>query len=283
MFTADYAGQFDVFLPGLATLRLPLPLGGSSNHFRTATLRAAGGWDSWNVTEDADLGMRLARFGYRSDMITSTTYEEAPAQFGPWLRQRTRWFKGWMQTWRVHMRQPRRLLRDLGPAGFVTFQLVVGGNVLAALVHPLFMAGLVHAMVSEAGMWDSQNTTAKALALIYGANIVIGYLTSALLGWIGLSRRGLTSTAWVLVLTPVHWLLLSLAAWRALFQLITAPHAWEKTEHGLARTSRRAASRMRALLALERELQAMNESGELPPASNGVRDTSATRRRRARP
>lgn len=94
-FTAEYAGQFDVFLPGLAALRLPLPLGGSSNHFYTATLRDVGAWDPYNVTEDADLGMRLARFGYRSAMIDSTTYEEAPAQFGPWLRQRTRWFKGW--------------------------------------------------------------------------------------------------------------------------------------------------------------------------------------------
>ena len=92
-------------------MHLPLPLGGSSNHFYTATLRDAGGWDPYNVTEDADLGMRLARFGYRTGVINSTTYEEAPARIGPWLRQRTRWFKGWMQTWPVHMRQPARLLR----------------------------------------------------------------------------------------------------------------------------------------------------------------------------
>ena len=98
MFTAEYAGQFDVFLPGLAAMRLPLPLGGSSNHFRTATLRAIGGWDAYNVTEDADLGMRLSRFGHRTAVIASTTYEEAPARLGAWLRQRTRWFKGWMQT-----------------------------------------------------------------------------------------------------------------------------------------------------------------------------------------
>ena len=97
LITAEYAGQFDVFLPGLAVLRLPLPLGGSSNHFYTAILREVGGWDSYNVTEDADLSMRLARFGYRSDVIDSTTYEEAPAHFGPWLRQRTRWFKGWIR------------------------------------------------------------------------------------------------------------------------------------------------------------------------------------------
>ena len=97
LFTAEYAGQFDVFLPGLAVMGLPLPLGGSSNHFRTATLRAAGAWDPYNVTEDADLGMRLARLGYRTATIASTTHEEAPARLGAWLRQRTRWFKGWMR------------------------------------------------------------------------------------------------------------------------------------------------------------------------------------------
>ena len=96
VFTAEYAGLFDVFLPGLAAWRLPLPLGGSSNHFRSAVLRQVGAWDPYNVTEDADLGMRLARLGYYTTVIRSTTYEEAPAQFHPWLRQRTRWFKGWV-------------------------------------------------------------------------------------------------------------------------------------------------------------------------------------------
>jgi cellulose synthase/poly-beta-1,6-N-acetylglucosamine synthase-like glycosyltransferase len=96
MFTAAYAGQFDPFFSGLAALHLPLPLGGSSNHFRTTALRRVGGWDPYNVTEDADLGIRLARLGYRSTALSSATYEEAPASFGPWLRQRTRWYKGWM-------------------------------------------------------------------------------------------------------------------------------------------------------------------------------------------
>ncbi len=97
MFTANYAGQFDVFLPGLAALRLPFPLGGSSNHFRTSVLRKVGGWDPYNVTEDADLGIRLYRLGYRSAALSSATYEEAPARFLPWLKQRTRWYKGWMR------------------------------------------------------------------------------------------------------------------------------------------------------------------------------------------
>ena len=270
LFTAEYAGQFDVFLPGLAALRLPLPLGGSSNHFYTATLREVGGWDPYNVTEDADLGMRLARFGYRSGMIDSTTYEEAPAHFGPWLRQRTRWFKGWIQTWLVHMRQPRRLLRDLGLPGFLTFQLIVGGNVLAALVHPLFMAGLIYSVASGAPMWRGDSAAVAVLAALYGTTVVIGYLTSAFLGWLGLARRGLLSTAWVLFLTPAHWLLLSLAAWRALYQLVVAPYAWEKTEHGLAKSSRRAANLTRSLLELERHLSALKNSGELPALADGT-------------
>src|SRR6185437_5600931 len=149
----EYAGQFDVFLPGLAVMGLPLPLGGSSNHFRTATLRAAGAWDSYNVTEDADLGMRLARLGYRTATIASTTHEEAPARLGAWLRQRTRWFKGWMQTWLVHMRSPYRLVRELGVPGFIAFQLVVGGSALAALVHPLFLATLIDAAIRDAPPW----------------------------------------------------------------------------------------------------------------------------------
>jgi cellulose synthase/poly-beta-1,6-N-acetylglucosamine synthase-like glycosyltransferase len=98
MFTAEYAGQFDVLLPGMAALRLPLPLGGSSNHFITEVLREAGAWDPFNVTEDADLGIRLGRLGHRCGVIASTTDEEAPAQFSPWLRQRTRWIKGWIRT-----------------------------------------------------------------------------------------------------------------------------------------------------------------------------------------
>jgi cellulose synthase/poly-beta-1,6-N-acetylglucosamine synthase-like glycosyltransferase len=279
-YTAEYAGQFDVFLPGLTAMGLPLPLGGSSNHFDTATLRKIGGWDPYNVTEDADLGMRLARFGYRSEMIWSTTYEEAPAHVGPWLRQRTRWFKGWMQTWLVHMRQPGRLLRELGRPGFLGFQLMVGGNALAALVHPLFMTGLIVAIASGNDVWQSGGTPV-GLGALYGSIVIIGYLSSGFLGWLGLMQRGLTLSAWVLLLTPVHWLLLSVAAWRAVYQLVFAPFVWEKTAHGLAKTSHRAAKITRALLELERELEALKKSGRLPVV-NAATDTSAARRRRLR-
>lgn len=279
LYTTEYAGQFDVFLPGIAALQLPLPLGGSSNHFRTEILREVGGWDAYNVTEDADLGLRLARFGYRTDVISSTTYEEAPAKMGPWLRQRTRWFKGWMQTWLVHMRGPRRLLGDLGFAGFVSFQLIVGGNALAALVHPLFLGSLIYSVARGAPMWRGGSLAVTVLATLYGTSVVIGYLTSAFLGWLGLMRRGLLSTAWVLLLTPLHWLLLSLAAWRAFYQLIVAPYAWEKTEHGLAKNSRLNATTTRSLLELERHLSDLEMSGNLPAMSERTKDTSSNPRR----
>ncbi|MDO9412571.1 MAG: glycosyltransferase [Pseudolabrys sp.] len=272
-FTAEYAGQFDVFLPGLTALQLPLPLGGSSNHFHTATLRKIGGWDAHNVTEDADLGMRLARFGYRADVIDSTTYEEAPADFRPWLKQRTRWFKGWMQTWLVHMREPVKMFQDLGLTGFLVFQLMVGGNALAALVHPLFMAGLIYMLAQGRGI-VGETTTLAVLGALYGMTAIIGYLTSAWISWLGLRRRGLASAGWVLLLTPIYWLMLSIAGWRALFQLFFAPYAWEKTTHGLAKTSHRADRTTRALFNLERELTGMKQRGELPEV-NEATNTSA--------
>ena len=137
MFTLDYALWFDFLLPGLDYLGIPMPLGGTSNHFRISALRAIHGWDPFNVTEDADIGIRLARHGLRVQTLDSTTFEEATNSLPNWLRQRTRWLKGYMQTWLVHMRSPRALLRNAGVAGFFGFQLFVGGTVLSALLNPL--------------------------------------------------------------------------------------------------------------------------------------------------
>ena len=239
LFTAEYCGLFDVFLPALAAWRLPLPLGGSSNHFRTAALREVGGRDPYNVTEDADLGMRLARRGFDTAVIASTTYEEAPSRLEPWLKQRSRWFKGWFQTWAVHMRTPRALYRQLGLTGFIVFQLLVGGTALAALVHPLFAVAMIYHMASD--LPDITYSLAQlTLALLHSTAFIAGYLASTALALVGLARRNLLQHASVLVLMPILWGLLSLAAWRGLIQLLRDPYRWEKTEHGLARTSRQA-------------------------------------------
>lgn len=146
-----------------------------------------------------------------------------------------------MQTWLVHMRHPLRLARELELPGFLTFQLVVGGTVLSALVHPLFIATFVYAAVVSSPLPIGADGAAALLAGLCGGALVAGYLTSATLGLIGLKRRGLLRHGYVLLLMPLHWLLLSLAAWRALWQLVADPFRWEKTAHGLARTSRLAA------------------------------------------
>jgi hypothetical protein len=126
------------------------------------------------------------------------------------------------------------------------------------------LGGLIYSVMSGSPMWRGDSLADAILATLYGTTVVIGYLTSAFLGWLGLMRRGLLATSWVLLLTPLHWLLLSLAAWRALYQLIVAPYAWEKTEHGLARSSRVNANMTRALVELERYLTSLEETGNLP-------------------
>ncbi|MGB3446115.1 MAG: glycosyltransferase [Xanthobacteraceae bacterium] len=228
MFAAEYAGQFDVFLPGLATLGLPLPLGGSSNHFRTATLREIGGWDAYNVTEDADLGFRLARSGYRASTFTSTTFEEAPVCFDGWLRQRSRWMKGWMQTWGVHMRAPRRLWREVGAKGVLSLNLLIGGNVLTALAAPILLLELAAYLWLRAATDQPTALFTGPLMELHMAAIVAGYASTAIVGVMGLARRGQLRRSWVLLLTPIYWALLSVAAWRALYQLFKEPYRWEK-------------------------------------------------------
>jgi cellulose synthase/poly-beta-1,6-N-acetylglucosamine synthase-like glycosyltransferase len=193
-------------------------------------LRQVGGWDPYNLTEDADLGMRLCRLGYRTDVLPSATYEEAPARFRAWLKQRTRWYEGWMQTWLVHMRRPRRLWRDLNPTGTFAFQLLLAGNVLSALVHPIFMAALAYLLLIKPPL--------QAVGYLGAATLLAGYASTILVEARGLGRRGLLRHGWALIFTPVYWFLLSWAAWRALYKLLRDPQAWEKTEHGLAKTSR---------------------------------------------
>jgi cellulose synthase/poly-beta-1,6-N-acetylglucosamine synthase-like glycosyltransferase len=177
----------------------------------------------------------IARY---SVMFRSTTYEEAPARFAAWLRQRSRWMKGWMQTWSVHMRSPVRLWRDAGPSGFFTLNILVGGNVLTALAHPLLLGEFAFRMAASALDAGAASFLAKPFVELYIVTIAAGYLSTAIVGLMGLARRRLLHEAWILALTPLYWVCLSIAAWRALYQLLREPYRWEKTEHGLARSSR---------------------------------------------
>lgn len=223
-FAAEYAIQFREVLPLLARLGLPLPLGGTSNHFRAEALRAAGGWDPFNVTEDADLGYRLARDGWTSAMIEPPTWEEAPVNLRAWTLQRARWIKGHMQTWLVLMRAPFRTMREMGGAAFASMQVLLLGGVLAAFMHlPLaaIFAVSVFTPLKLLGPPDIALAVAGYATAIYGA-----LAAAALLRDGRLARAALTM--------PFYWPLHSIAAVRALGSLIVRPHHWRKTAHGVS-------------------------------------------------
>lgn len=241
-FTIEYASLFGGILPMLDKARLPIPLGGTSNHFRASVLRKLGAWDAHNVTEDADLGMRIYRAGLRAQVLESVTYEEAACQPGNWLRQRTRWLKGWMQTYCVHMRQPGRLLRELGWRGFLVFQGHFAGIVVAALVHPWSYVLIAHELTAGELLNSPAALLDRPILMIALINLSVGYAASMLLGYLVVQDRRLRMLAPQILLIPAYWLLISAAAYRALYQLVVAPHYWEKTEHGVTRVDRRARS-----------------------------------------
>ncbi len=231
-FAVEYLALFDALLPAFELARLPLPLGGTSNHFPIAVLERVGGWDPYNTTEDADLGIRLARFGYRSRVLASETYEEAPARFGDWLKQRTRWLKGWMQTYIVHTRQPLRLLRELGLRRFVGFHAIIGGLILSALVHPIFYLLVAWSQLNGGFLTEPQTMAGAVLRGVAAVNIGAGYAIAIVLGFMAATMAGARRLSLSAMFIPFYWLFISLAAYRALYQLIRRPFEWEKTNHG---------------------------------------------------
>lgn len=232
LFSLEYASLFDYMLPALQKLHIPIPLGGTSNHIRASVLREIGNWDPYNVTEDADLGMRLAMHGYRTEMLDSITLEEAPLRLSGWLPQRSRWIKGFMQTWLVYMRRPMEFLQSLPtPVGFWGFQFFVGAPALVFLLSPIVW--------SLSLLWLSGVLTAPALPLwllvMCGFVLLFGILTHALHALLILRTQGWGGMVLAALIYPFYWLLHSLASYKALWQLITKPHYWEKTTHTLTR------------------------------------------------
>ncbi|RZJ97156.1 MAG: glycosyltransferase [Brevundimonas sp.] len=221
-FAAEYASLFETTLPGMARLGLPFPLGGTSNHFRVDVLRAIGGWDSWNVTEDADLGFRLWRMGWRAEVIRRPTWETPPGRLYDWLPQRTRWLKGYMQTWGVHTRRPFAL----GPRGLFALIMTLGvGLASAALYGPTL--SWVAATVLVAG-WAGLAPEASRLAV---SVLVLGAASAWLSCAVGARRAAIPYRAWDMIMAPAYWCLLSLAFCHAGWRLLIEPFAWDKTHH----------------------------------------------------
>ncbi len=233
MYAIEYAALFDVINPGLAAMGAPIALGGTSNHFRTEVLRRVGGWDAWNVAEDADLGIRLARSGVRVATFDPDTYEEAPARLSHWLGQRRRWQKGWLQTALVHSRNPTRLVRELGYLARAFSALgLIGGTILGCLFGPLFTA----LALWRAAFGDllAPATPFRVFVSVMAVSMLLSGLIAILVPPIlGLRRRGLGRLSWALALLPIYYCLISLATWLAVYDFVFWPFYWCKTQHGV--------------------------------------------------
>lgn len=232
-FTLEYATWFDLYLPGLHAIGAPIPLGGTSNHFRVAALRSVGGWDPWNVTEDCDLGMRLARARSETRVLDSTTWEEAVPKIGPWLRQRSRWIKGYWQTHLVHTRRPLRTMGEMGLARFIHMNLTVAGQVFALLFNPLCWVLAVSWLI---GRWELFDPLAPWTVVLLAGAVALGLFNVLfiLMHAIGGCRRGFYRLVPDALTMPFYWMLMSVGAWRGIAQFATDPFTWEKTPHGIS-------------------------------------------------
>jgi len=233
MFALEYTLWFDFYLPALEYLRIPIPLGGTSNHFRLDVLQDVGAWDPYNVTEDADLGVRLTQQGYTVGVVNSTTFEEANVSIPNWIRQRSRWLKGYMQTWLVHMRDPLHLYRSTGALGFWGFQFFIGGTFFTALAAPVLWLIYLAWLLTRTAAFDA--VFPPMLLYLSLFNLLVGncffiYMTMVA----GFKRDYLKLVPYALTV-PFYWLLQSVAAVKGLWQLIHNPFYWEKTTHGISK------------------------------------------------
>jgi cellulose synthase/poly-beta-1,6-N-acetylglucosamine synthase-like glycosyltransferase len=230
-FAIEYLMWFTQLLPGLSHLEAPIPLGGTSNHFKREVLEEMGGWDPFNVTEDADLGVRLHRMGYRTGVLQSETLEEANSDFVNWVKQRSRWYKGYVQTWIVHMRHPRQLWRDLGWRSFWRFNFFVGGTPFIALINPIFWAMTLAWFIGHPSIirdiYPAPIFYTAVLCWLIG-NFICVYVL--LLCAVQTRRADLFLAA---LLSPFYWVMMAVAASKAFVQLVFQPSYWEKTTHGL--------------------------------------------------
>jgi cellulose synthase/poly-beta-1,6-N-acetylglucosamine synthase-like glycosyltransferase len=234
MFTLEYSYWFDYMLPGLDTFDIPIPLGGTSNHFKFEYLIELGGWDPFNVTEDADLGVRAYDKGYKVAIINSTTYEEANNEMFNWVRQRSRWIKGYMQTHLVHMRNPVALWKKLGWKGFLGFNFFIGATPITFLVYPLLLCVFFCYVILDL---ETIRTLFPDWVLFMSIiNLMVGNILMIYVNMMAVFKRRYYELILFAVANPVYWLLHSWAAYKGLYQLVVKPFYWEKTNHGLSKT-----------------------------------------------
>jgi cellulose synthase/poly-beta-1,6-N-acetylglucosamine synthase-like glycosyltransferase len=235
MFTLEYSYWFDYMLPGLDTLDIPIPLGGTSNHFKLDTLIELGGWDPFNVTEDADLGVRAYAKGYKIAVLNSTTYEEANNEPFNWIRQRSRWIKGYMQSYLVHMRNPYKLYKKIGLKGFLGFSFFIGATPLTFLVYPFLLLIFISYLVFDL---SSIRTLFPDWVLFMSIfNLMVGNILMIYINMMAVFKRRFYELILFAIANPIYWLMHSISAYKGLYQLVVNPFYWEKTNHGLSKVN----------------------------------------------
>ncbi len=232
MFTLEYSSWFDCLLPGLFKAGMPIPLGGTSNHFDVAKLKEIGAWDPFNVTEDADLGIRASVRGYKVGVIDSTTYEEANSRLANWIKQRSRWVKGYMQTFLVNSRRPLKSFKLMGLARWFSYNLLIGGTPLNFLLNPIMWI-----LFGVSFFLDTSRLFEVPDFLLYlaGFNLIAGNIIVIAIVIVGLLPRKHYDLIPYALLCPIYWMLQSIAAYKGLWQLLVKPFYWEKTAHGITR------------------------------------------------
>ncbi|MBX4205460.1 MAG: glycosyltransferase, partial [Candidatus Doudnabacteria bacterium] len=231
LFNAEFSFHFDLFLPGLQKLGFPIPLSGHSTHFRRSALEEIGAWDPYNVTEDCDNGIRLARLGKKVDILDSVSKEEATTSFQPWVNQRSRWIKGFIQTAIVHMRYPLRFKDEIGGWGKLSaFLITVPGSVVINIANLFYWALLIGWYTTHSKL--IQSFFPGPIFYVSLFSFIVGNLIFIYFNLIGSYMRGRFDIVKYSLLSPVYWLMLAYASVKAAVELMVKPHHWSKTTHG---------------------------------------------------
>ena len=227
-FTAEYSSWFDLYLPGIDSIEAPIPLGGTSNHFKTEILKKLKGWDPFNVTEDCDLGIRIFKNGYRTKVLDTTTWEEANSELKNWIKQRSRWVKGYIQTYFVHIRNPFKLIKKMGMKNFIHFNLIVGGNFFVLCFNPVAWVFLFNWIIFSHKIYFP-----NIFFLIITPTLLFGNVVFVIINILGVLKRKWYNLIIPAIFIPLYWVLMSIGALKGLFQFFKKPHYWEKTQHAL--------------------------------------------------
>jgi len=229
-FTIEYATWWRMVLPGIARLGLVIPLGGTTLFFRRSILEKLSGWDAHNVTEDADLGVRLARNGYVTELLPTVTYEEANCRTWPWVKQRSRWLKGFLITWIVHMREPLSLIRDLGFIRFLGVQTLLLATFLQFACAPLLwsfwvvLLGLQHPLATTLG---------APLSQFMAWSFFCSGLINMVISMVAVSPKEHRHLMFYVLSLPFYFPLAAISSYKALKEMISEPFYWDKTQHGI--------------------------------------------------